>query len=332
MSFLRYLYAHLLPLSVFVVAGGTVVLFLYATGTDGEDIAVAGGIGFLFAAAGLVSDWLLKRRREKRLRATIGGIERKELLGEVLAAPPDTEERIYYDALKAVSRASLTRIAEAEREKADYREFVEQWIHEFKTPLAAMSLIIDNGCDTGKLRRELERADNLTEEVLYYARSVSPDRDLVIRETDLPAVAAAAVAGLKNNLIAAKLRVAITGAGTAYSDGKWLGFIVKQLVLNSSQYTPAGGRISIEVCPESICVRDDGIGILPEELPRVTQRGFTGTNGRAREKSTGMGLYIVRVLCEHLGIGLRIDSAPGEGTAVFLLLSETLRKRKENEI
>ena len=299
MNFWRYVYTRLLGICVFCITDAVLAGFLYVTGAPGYAVAWAALAAAVVGVVAFSVGYFYKRRRVKRLQAIADGLDRKELLGEVLPKPPDSEERIYYDAMKAVSRAALTLVADADKEQDDYRTFIEQWTHELKTPLTAMSLVVDNGCDAGKLRRELERADNLTEEVLFYARSFAADRDLLIRPTDVGQVVREAVAGVKNVLIASRLTLTVEGESTAYTDAKWLCFILRQLLMNCAQYTPAGGRIAVTVAPGEIAVADSGIGIPTEDLPRVTERGFTGSNGRKRGRSTGMGLYIVDRLCKQ---------------------------------
>lgn len=316
MSLLRFLYTRLLGIGLFGLADVLLSAFLYFAGAPMTAVCIAAVAAAACGLAGLAVAYLCKRARVKRLQRAIDGLDRPELLGEVLPPPPDSEDRTYYDAMKTVSRAALTVAADAEKEKDDYRAFVEEWTHELKTPLTAMGLIVDNGCDRQKLRRELERADNTVEQVLYYARSVAPDRDLTIVKTDLGATVKTAIGGLTNILIAARIGLTVEGAGEAYTDPKWIRFIVRQLLLNCAQYTPAGGKITVTVSNAGVTVADTGIGIPSEDLPRVTERGFTGSNGRKRGNSTGMGLYIVDRLCRHLGADLRIDSAVGTGTTV----------------
>ena len=197
-------------------------------------------------------------------------------------------------------------------------------MHETNTPLTACSLILANGGDPRKLRRELKRADNLTENILYYARLRTAEKDTVIREVSVAAVIDEAIKSQMELLISAGIRVQTQGDFTACTDDKALCFILKQLLVNCAQYCP-GCTVAITAAEGAVTVADDGIGIPAHELPRVTERGFTGTNGRTRGSSTGMGLYIVRELCEHLNIGLTIESEQGQYTR-FRLAFASLTK------
>ena len=109
------------------------------------------------------------------------------------------------------------------------------------------------------------------------------------------------------------------------TDGKWLSFVVEQVLSNALKYTPAGGRIRIYGDGETLVIADSGIGIRPEDLPRVFEKGFTGYNGREDKKSTGIGLYLCRRVMDRLNHGISIVSRPGQGTLVRLDLSRGRR-------
>ncbi len=278
----------------------------------------------LLAAAWLGCGYCLECRRLRRLERMMEVLPQKYLLGEVLPAPVNAVERQYFSVMKAVSRSAIGLVERSQEEKEEYCRYVESWIHEIKTPLTACSLILDNDPDPRKLRRELKRADNLTETILYYARLRTPDRDLKIEEFSLAPVMEEAVKSQMELLIAAGVSVQVQGDFRVYADRKSLCFILKQLLLNSAKYSP-GCQISLTAQCGVLSVQDNGIGIPSHEIRRVTQRGFTGTNGRRLGTSTGMGLYLVSQLCGQMGIRLEIQSREGEFTRVSLEF-ETLTK------
>jgi signal transduction histidine kinase len=219
--------------------------------------------------------------------------------------------------MKTVSRSAITTVEKAKQENEEYREYVESWIHEMKTPLTACSLILENGGNTQKLRRELKRADNMTESILYYARTKSLEKDTIIRTFSVSDVIESSVKSQMTILIAAGISIEVKGDSIVSSDDKALGFIINQLLINSAKYCP-GCHIKIAADNNIITYEDDGIGIPSNELARVTERGFTGTNGRRIGNSTGMGLYIVKELCKHLGITLSITSEVNRFTSFHL--------------
>lgn len=300
--------------------GAAVLLLIGITAAAGVGwkltLTLAVGAVMLMAAWLAVSFWV-ERRRISRLERLIQQIEEPYLLGELLPEPQDAVERAYFDVMKTISRGAIGAVEDARRERELYGAYVEQWIHEIKTPLTACSLILSNGGDPRKLRRELKRADNLTENILYYARMRTAEKDTVIREISAAAVIDEAVKSQMELLIAAGIHVQVQGDFTVCTDDKALSFMLKQLLVNCAQYCP-GCTVTLTAAEGKITVEDNGIGIPAHELPRVTDRGFTGTNGRTRGGSTGMGLYIVRELCERLNIELTIESEQGQYTRFCL--------------
>ena len=219
----------------------------------------------------------------------------------------------YYLLMKEISRSAIGAVEQARSEMEDYCDYVERWVHEIKTPLTACSLILANGGDSSKLRRELRRADNLSETILTYAKLRTAEKDTQIAPADLRAACDQAIREEMELLIAADISVSIDGAAEVYTDAKRVVFILKQLLINCAKYCP-GCRIQIELEPGCLIFEDDGPGIPAHELARVTERGFTGSAGRKRGGSTGMGLYIVSKLCEALNISLEIASEEGRYT------------------
>lgn len=291
-------------------------------------LGAACGLGFLelllgaACYAGIILGWLLvsflvEKGRLEKLEHLIAELPEKYLLGEVLPPPADLVGRRYDQVMGEISRAAVGAVEQARREKEEYCDYVESWIHEMKTPLTACSLILANGGDVRKLKAELKRADNLTESILYYARMRSAEKDTQISMCHVEDVIEAAVKSQMELLMAARIRVEPEGGFTAYTDAKALEFILKQLLINCAKYCP-GCRIRIGAAAGVITVEDNGIGIPDHELSRVTDRGFTGTNGRRLGGGTGMGLYLVRELCQRLGLGLSVESEQGAYTRITL--------------
>ena len=251
--------------------------------------------------------WRRADRRLKLLRSRLEALPEKYLIGETLDRPQDAVELEYYLLMKEISRSAIGAVEAAQAEKQDYCDYVERWVHEIKTPLTACSLILANGADTTKLRRELRRADNLTETILTYAKLGTVEKDTQISLTDLREACDKAIREEMELLIAADIGISVDGQSSVYTDGKLLAFILKQLLINCAKYCP-GCQIQISLEKSLLRFSDNGPGIPAHELVRVTERGFTGSAGRSHGSSTGMGLYIVSQLCEKLNIGLEITS------------------------
>lgn len=316
MSFKGYLSSKAAGLCLCGV--GAIVWGIFAFFAGANAVLLWGGeiFFFAFAAVWLAAGYFVARSRLKRLEKMKSQLKETYLLGELLPKPRDGVESEYFEVMKEVSRSAIGAAENAVREKEEYCEYVESWIHEIKTPLTACSLILANGGDPAKLKRELKRADNLTETILYYARLRSPEKDTSIAAVSAAAVVAEAVKSQRELLVAAKIGVETTGDFSVYTDGKSLCFILKQFLINCAKYC-RGCRVKISAEKGELAVADDGPGILPHELPRVTARGFTGAHGRSAG-GTGMGLYIVSELCKRLGIELAIFSESGKGTRVSL--------------
>lgn len=187
-------------------------------------------------------------------------------------------------------------------------------------PLTAISLVLANDADPAKLRRELRRADNLTEAVLAYARLRTAEKDIQISLVELREACDGAIREEMELLIAADIGISVEGEAVAYTDPKLLIFILKQLLINCAKYC-YGCQIQIALENGCLIFADNGPGIPAHELGRVTERGFTGSAGRAQGGSTGMGLYIVSQLAQKLNIDMEITSKENCFTRFILRFS-----------
>ena len=211
----------------------------------------------------------------------------------------------------------------------DDRDYIELWVHETKTPIASAQLALSNfhGPEISEVRGDLDRIESRVEQALYYARSATLSEDFSIEELNLVAIARKACRQRSRMLIGAgvSLDFAIADALEVLADAKWTDFIIGQALENSAKYGAKTIRFEGAVrdagtkggCIELI-ISDDGDGIPAADVPRVFDRGFTGSRGRAHHKATGMGLYLAAVACERMGLGLRISSEEGVGTTITL--------------
>ena len=234
------------------------------------------------------------------------------------------EDQVYYQLLKMAGKSMLEQIGEVERERLAYKEYIEQWIHEIKTPITAMKLLCENHRTdwTKELLLELEKTNRFTEQALYYARSEHTEKDYSVREMALSQVVHQAIADNKYLLLQGGMRLEVEEMqNTVYSDEKWVRFILNQLIANAVKYRTEQPvlRISTHKRQDQVVlvVEDNGIGIAASDLPRIFEKGFTGQNGRMVQQSTGIGLYLCKRLCEKLGIGITAESSE-HGTAISL--------------
>mgnify|MGYP002530097473 FL=1 len=233
-----------------------------------------------------------------------------------------------YQALLAAVAAHRTRLLARERDKLeDMTDYYTLWAHQIKTPMAAAGLLLqEDPPPRERLEAELIKIGQYVDMVLGYLRLDSDSTDYVFQDTDLDALLRQAVRKFARLFILKRITLDFQETGrTVLTDGKWLAFVVEQLLSNALKYTPAGGTVRIYGDGETLVIADTGIGIREEDLPRIFEKGFTGYNGRTGQKSTGIGLYLCRRVMEKLNHDLTIMSRPGHGTIARLDLSRKQR-------
>lgn len=271
----------------------------------------------LWAVVGAVGLW--RYARKHRQLEQLASFDAQGM--EHLPDPQGLIERDYTALLRVLREENLHLASAAEGERTELCEYYTLWAHQIKTPIAAMRLLLDDEGvpDAAALRGELFRIERYVGMALGYARLEGSD--LVLAEYSIEKLARAAVRSHAPMFIAKHLtaEVDVPETMTALTDVKWLGFVLEQLISNAVKYTPQGG-VRIYASGDELIVEDTGIGIRPEDVPRVCEKGFTGYNGRSDRKSTGIGLYLCRRTCDMLGHAMRIESEPGVGTKVILSL------------
>ncbi len=213
-----------------------------------------------------------------------------------------------------------------------YREMIDYytlWAHQIKTPIASMRLHLQNE-DTALSRavsEDLFRIEQYVEMVLCYLRLDGESTDYVFGKYDLDAVIKACVKKFAGQFARRKLRLEYEPVHyKVLTDEKWLQFVLEQILSNAIKYTEKGTvSISMET-PGILCVRDTGMGIAPEDLPRIFEKGYTGCNGRVDKKASGIGLYLCRRICDNLNHTITVESVPDEGTRVYLGLEDQSKR------
>lgn len=308
-----------------LLCAGLAVLFLFATGTP-PGVLVILLLVFLpsFGAAQLY-DFFRQRTYLRELEAIWDGLDQKYLFAECVPLPKGLYERRLFALTRRAGRAMTGAVSDAEASQREYREYVERWVHEIKAPITASRLICRDldGETHRKLTAELAQIEANIERALFYARAENPEQDCLLRQADLGKIASQAIENHRSLLIQSGVRVETEGLNCiVYTDEKWAVFILGQLLQNAARYRGAEPVITLSAKPLGkqiqLVVQDNGIGIPSYELPRVFDRGFTGSNGRSRGGSTGMGLYLCKKQASFLELGLHIVSREGEGTAVML--------------
>ena len=199
-------------------------------------------------------------------------------------------------------------------------DYYSMWIHQIKTPIAAINFLLDNEeIDVKAFRQELFKIERYVEMVLTYIRLGSETSDYVITSINLDEVVRENIKKYATLFINKKIKLNYVSHETyVISDKKWLGFAFEQLLSNAIKYTKSGGEISINISESKLIIEDNGIGIYEEDLPRIFEQSFTGLNGRYEKKSSGLGLYLCKKTLDKLQHKIEITSKVNKGTKVMI--------------
>ena len=211
-----------------------------------------------------------------------------------------------------------------QNEQKKDREYYTRWSHQIKTPIAATNLLLsEKNLDVRAVKRELFRIEQYADMALQYQRLEGESSDLVLEKVKLHKMVSQTLKKLSTIFVYKKLHVKLGGLEKEIvTDEKWMCFILEQILTNAAKYTEEGGMIEIWLEQEVLCIRDNGIGIQEEDLPRIFEWGYTGYNGRLDKKSTGIGLSLTKEAAGLLQIGISMESQVGRGTTVFLNLAQ----------
>ena len=325
MTLLEFLSDRLKRIALQVICAGLATLFLFATGTQPGVLVILLIVFLLVFLTVNMFDFFQQRARLLELKSILDGLDRKYLFTECVPQPKGLFERRLFDLTRLAGRDMTGAVSDAQASQREYREYVERWVHEIKAPITAARLICRelDGDTRRKLTAELSQIEAHVERALFYARAENPEQDCLIRQIELEKIAAQAIENHRSLLIQNGIRVEMKHMNCAvYTDEKWAVFILGQLLQNAARYREPEPVITLSAKPlgrqTQLIVHDNGIGIPAHELPRVFERGFTGSNGRIRGGSTGIGLYLCRKLAVFLELELRMDSQEGAGTTVTL--------------
>ena len=264
----------------------------------------------------LIPDYLIWRER-------IGELERLKAISiadtELPERSMNTADSLYQELIAEYRREYNELKSETQQQNKDLRDTYVLWAHQIKTPIAAMRLLLDDRKDP-EINEQLFHIEEYVNQLLYYFRSGSISNDFVIREYDMDSIIQASLRKYSMIFIRKKLKLEYEPVGIRVeTDEKWLGFVIEQILSNATKYTKTG---SVRIYGENgnIVIRDTGIGIAPEDISRVFEKGYTGLNGRQENRSTGLGLYLCREILRKLGHDIAITGEVGKGTEVTIIL------------
>ena len=276
----------------------------------------------------IIIEYFKRKKFYDNLLKMLEELDEKYLITEIIKTPNFLEGQIFKNSLEQIDKSMLENVNKYKYMTEDYKEYIELWIHEIKIPISASKMVIENNKNaiTKSIDEELDKVENYIEQALFYARSNTVEKDYYIRKVFLKEIVTESIKKNKSSLIQEKISIDIHDLEIEVNtDNKWIVFILNQIIQNSIKYRKKENSV-MEIYANQgkenviLYIKDNGIGIKQGEITRVFEKGFTGTNGRlSNKKSTGIGLYLCKKLCNKLGIGIELNSVQNEGTEVKLV-------------
>ncbi|HCO29227.1 MAG TPA: sensor histidine kinase [Lachnospiraceae bacterium] len=304
----------------------SLLIFLFSVGNTIEILRIIFFTWLIASGIFLLIQYKNRKQAFLKLSKSIEHLDKHYLISEVIDKPVYFESKPYYYLLKKASKSMREEINIIKNERKEYKEYIEQWIHEVKTPIASMKLMEENNkTDTSRnVLQELETLDMYVEQALFYERSEEVEKDYLIKEIDLEQCIHKVLIKNKHLFLLNHIDVQLKQVDKqVYCDSKWLEFIINQIVLNAIKYRKEENP-TITFYTKSIAngiqliVEDNGVGIPENEINRVFEKGFTGTKGRLHKKSTGIGLYLCKKLFIKLSLGIQIESLENQYTNLII--------------
>ncbi len=329
MKFTSFLRDKLMQITFIIFALVTIEIFLMAY-PFGDFIKVYIPIIILtLYSISIIIEYLIKKKYYNNIEYLLNELEYKYLIAEIIKKPNFMEGKLLVDILEQVNKSMIENVNKYKYLQEDYKEYIEMWIHEIKTPIATSKMIIENNKNnvTKSIDEELEKIDNFIEQVLFYARSNTVEKDYYIKKCSLRDIVNEVIYKNKTALMSENISIDAHNLDIEVrTDNKWIVFMLNQVLQNSIKYRKKDEIEKIEIYSEKykeyivLTIKDNGIGIKESEISKVFDKGFTGTNGRLlNKKSTGIGLYLCKKLCDKLGIAIKVSSIEQKGTKVELI-------------
>ena len=315
--FLKYIKQYRYTVLMFLIFSGIFAMVFSLYDLQAEAVIYGAGLCLLLTAAIVPAHFYfyLKKHRE---RADL--LQNIEIVSENFPKPDTLSEEDYWDMVLKLKRLLNESITAKNNQQRENVEYYTTWVHQIKTPISVITMILQ-GEDTAEhleLSAQLFKIEQYVEMVLNYLRLGGDSSDLVFEEYSVDGIIKQAVHKYAPQIIRKRIALKYEPKEDLriVTDEKWLLFIIEQLLSNAVKYTE-NGEIEIKVTEEKkLIIRDTGMGIEKEDLPRIFEKGFTGYNGRADKKSTGLGLYLCKLTADKLSHKIEAESRVGKGTAV----------------
>lgn len=337
MNFGRYTLDKSVEIFQAIVITGCIYIFLKAYGSDVKLILTVLLLKSLGDCFLIFSRYFKEKVFFEELLNNLSALDKKYLVLETIRNPQSYEEQLVYDAMYEINKSMCEEVKTYDMKLKEFKEFVEMWVHEVKIPVASMTLMGENLTSddlefSQKINKQLRKIDHYLEQILYYTRSEYKEKDYLIKEFNLQKIIKNVVINNKDDLLENKVDIEVHPmVEEVFTDSKWMEFIVNQIINNAIKYKDENKKqqkikISSIDTPDSVklLIEDNGIGISKNDLPRVFEKTFTGANGREKAKSTGIGLYIVKELCQSLGHKIEIESELLKYTRVTITFGKSI--------
>ena len=330
MKFSKYFISKFIEILI-VIFGYIIALMMLFAFKASSQLVFGISITFLVICFAVILTGYLKRRRfYNNLISNTEKLDKKYLVLEMLNKPSFYDGEVLYEVLYEINKSMNENVKKYEMSLTYFKEYIELWIHEIKLPIASLMLMNHNQKNKVDKRYEeqIKRIDDYVDQVLYYVRSENAEKDYLIKEVSLKKIINNVAMKNKDDLLENNIHfISQVKDEVVLTDSKWLEFIINQIISNSIKYKKDKDsfiKLSVNDLPKQVDLHiiDNGIGITAKDIGRVFEKTFTGENGRNSSKSTGMGLYIVKKLCEKLGHKIKILSVQNEYTEVIISFSK----------
>lgn len=327
MRFGEYLKDKWVTVLTFAIFMAITIALFCLFGMPVEMLILYAGLGLLCFTFVFLWDYLRRKKYYDGLRRNTERLDQKYLVLETLREPDFYEGKLQYEMLYEINKSMTENVKQYRKSVNDFKEYIEMWVHEVKLPISSLLLMCHNDRDNieKKYVEQIRRLDDYTDQVLYYVRSENAQEDYHFGKVSLKSIVNKVAVRNKDTLLEQQIALCVHDVDVEVStDGKWMEFILNQIVSNSIKYQKDMGQKEIDIWVEDapkesiLHIRDNGIGIVESDVPRVFRKSFTGENGRKYAKSTGMGLYIVKNLCDRMGHKIGIRSVADEYTDVWI--------------
>ncbi|MBU3197056.1 sensor histidine kinase [Clostridium algidicarnis] len=315
---------------LFIIISLSILIFssilLAALRVDSYAIFFIFILNFIGVSIFHVYDYLNKRKYYNELISNLDRLDKKYLISEVADEGNFLDSKILYYVIKEATKAMNDEIASLKINNNEYREYIELWVHEVKTPISSCKLLIENNKSeiTKSIDEEIDKVENYIEQALFYTRSNALEKDYIIKELNLKNSINKIIKRNANTLIERRIKVEVKDLEEiVYSDSKWIEFIINQIISNSIKYMGKGeGTIKFYTnnIGENIIlnIEDTATGMNEKDVIKAFEKGYTGEKGRKFGKSTGIGLYLCKKLAIKLGLGISLTSEINVGTKVSI--------------